>query len=530
MPARFFFRHQCRQLVQLLCVHVDSFGFEASNPDPAVETAGDPTEADLAAAVVVFVGVERRDTDTAATTAHEAVDVIGEVTEQLDTDRVALVPCRQLTDSPARREDAVAVIDTLSARLREPARVPVGWDVAIDVQTKAHPFAVQHYHVEPATDTVDSEWFRYSDGSLSPESAGADVAAVGDAGEVTGPDPVETGRRFGLFATDGDTTSLLPRGVLARDRLERDVSASLSAYGAVPVDRLGAGDGAVFHSWSGDGLPRRLFEIRSEPSEPADADRELPAATAPTLSVAVDDLPAAFAEACEQAALADRLLSGLELTYDPVLRVHADVLATHRGAVTALAALFGRPVPVERRSTAEWLVRIEFHAPSAARPVTTPAVVVDRPADGSTVVRSLPAGALERTLGAVLAASDPARLPLWLAPVQLRLIPIDPAAHLAYCEQLADRLEAASVRVDIDDRDTAVRERRTAADEAGIPYYAVIGDDELGADSIGVTVRREGREPELSPAKLEQLLTDDRPAQPDGSLLPRYVSDLGPVV
>jgi threonyl-tRNA synthetase len=200
--------------------------------------------------------------------------------------------------------------------------------------------------------------------------------------------------------------------------------------------------------------------------------RSGPARTAPELSALVNGLPTAFDEACEQAALIDRIYSKLGLSAEPVLRVRGDVLDRHRGHVETLAATVEQPLLVDRRPTADWLVRLDFQTLSADEPITTPTVLIDdTAADGlavdsisdPAVVRSLPAGAIERTLAAVCFHAT--GLPDWLAPVQVRLVPIDPSAHLEYCEQLADQLP--TVRLDIDDRDIAVRERLSAADEAG---------------------------------------------------------------
>jgi hypothetical protein len=530
--------------MQLLCVHVERFGFEARNPGPDVDTAAGQREAELSSAVVVFVAVEAGDSSYIETTASEARRVIDVVTEQLNTDRIGLVPCRQLTDSPAARAQVDAVLDGLAATLDQftVARVPLGWDVAYDIETKAHPHAVQHYRIAPAVDTDDGEWLLYRDGTVgefSPESLDSDTAALleWERGESNAVDPeyATAGSRLGLFDIGDDGGAFLrPRGVLARDLLEAHVSEAVAEYGAVPVERLGAGDRSVFHYYdSTAALPVRLFEPTSDHEGLSDEDGQLPASTVPALSALVADLPAAFAEACEQAALVHRLLTSLDLSYEPVLRVRGDCLERHGQQIGTLAATLGRPMLVERRPTADWLLKIDFHTPADGQPVTTPTVLIDDSGveglalDGVApiVVRSLPAGAIERTLGAVLAGTEPAQLPVRLAPVQLRLVPIDPADHLAYCEQLADTFETASIRVDIDDRDIAVRERLAAADEAGIPYYTVVGDDERDSDQLGVIDRRAQSEREYSPDELRAVLTVESPDRHGGIRLPRYVSE-----
>lgn len=529
--------------MQLLCVHAASFGFEARNPDPGVDRATDQTAADVAGAVVVFVAVERADPHRPATTARGAAAIVDDVTDQLNTPQVALVPCRRLTDSPADRDQVAGVLDRLAVRVDangdadqpEVARVPIGWDVALDIETRAHPHAVKHFVVEPETDTADSEWLCYVDGSFSDCSAvtlDAETTAVldwerGDAAP-TESGVSSTGSAFGLFESDGDRVTLQPRGVVARDLLDSFVSETLAEYGAVPVDRLGTHDRSVVdqESVSEAAFPIRLFESRRDPPALADS-RSLPAETVPELSALVADLPAAFDEVCEHAAVIHRLWSALGLSAVPVVRVRSDAFDRHRDSVAALAALFDRPVLVERRPTADWLLQLDFQTLSAGVPVTTPTVLLDDTAgepldDGSdpALVRSLPVGAIERTLGTLLDRHS--GLPAWLAPVQLRLVPIDPSAHLAYCDQVADQLP--SVRLDIDDRDVAVRERLEAADEAGIPYYAVIGDDELESGQIGVIHREQRIERDRSLDQLRAMIVDDSLCSL--TQLPRYVSDM----
>lgn len=530
--------------MRLLCVHADEFGFEARNPEPDIDTTNGETEGNLESAVVVFVAVEAGDSRRTETTTREAARRIGDVMAQLNTDRIGVVPCRQLTDSPAGGEQVGAVLDRLTAHLDQftVVRVPLGWDIAFDIQTKAHPHAVQQYRIVPTADAADREWQCYSDGTfggVEPDSVDPETATVLDweRGGTTPDDPeyATTGTEFGLFDVGDDGSAFLrPRGVLARDLLEAHVSDSIAEYGAVPVERLGTGDRSVFHHYSCStaDLPVRLFETTSDHRELVDGDGLLPASTVPALSALVADLPGAFAEACEQAALVHRLLTSLHLSYEPVLRVRGDCLETHGEQVTALAAMFGRPVLVERRPTADWLVTLDFHTLADGQPITTPTVVIDDSGvEGLTldatdpiVVRSLPAGAIERTLGAVLAASDQPQLPVWLAPVQLRLVPIELTDHLAYCEELAEQFETAAIRVDIDDRDIPVRDRLAAAGAEGVPYYTVIGADELDSDRLGIIDRNAGSEQDRTPAELQAMLTGESRERGIATRLPRYVS------
>jgi threonyl-tRNA synthetase len=83
-----------------------------------------------------------------------------------------------------------------------------------------------------------------------------------------------------------------------------------------------------------------------------------------------------------------------------------------------------------------------------------------------------PVGSVERatvTASARAVTRDPPRLPTWLAPTQVRLVPTDPGAYREVCAEIAGDLEAAGVRVDVDDRASPVGERLDRADVDGRP-------------------------------------------------------------
>jgi threonyl-tRNA synthetase len=93
-------------------------------------------------------------------------------------------------------------------------------------------------------------------------------------------------------------------------------------------------------------------------------------------------------------------------------------------------------------------------------------------------------GSIERIMGAIL--EERAKeiqnqkkpcFPYWLAPTQLRLIPIN-ENHLNYCQELAGKFER--VRVDVDDRtETGLNKRVRSAEKEWVPVYAVVGDKEV---------------------------------------------------
>jgi len=99
-------------------------------------------------------------------------------------------------------------------------------------------------------------------------------------------------------------------------------------------------------------------------------------------------------------------------------------------------------------------------------------------------------GALERFVGGLIEHYAGA-FPLWLAPMQLTIIPIAERHHeKAY--ELEKKLRELSFRVKVDDRSETINYRIREAQQDQIPYMLVIGDKEMSSDSVAVRHRRQG--------------------------------------
>ena len=82
--------------------------------------------------------------------------------------------------------------------------------------------------------------------------------------------------------------------------------------------------------------------------------------------------------------------------------------------------------------------------------------------------------------------------PLWLAPVQVGLVPISNDKHLAYAESVKQRLEAAGLRVELDASNGKMQGKIRDFGLQKVPYILVIGDKEMQTDSVSVRVRGKG--------------------------------------
>ena len=96
-------------------------------------------------------------------------------------------------------------------------------------------------------------------------------------------------------------------------------------------------------------------------------------------------------------------------------------------------------------------------------------------------------GSTERFMGVVIEHFAGA-LPLWLAPVQIRIISVG-SDHRKFCESLAQEFKNANIRVDIDNTDETVGKKIRSSASEKIPYVLVIGDKEMNSDNLSVRVR-----------------------------------------
>ena len=99
-------------------------------------------------------------------------------------------------------------------------------------------------------------------------------------------------------------------------------------------------------------------------------------------------------------------------------------------------------------------------------------------------------GCYERTL-ALLIEKYAGAFPLWLAPEQFKLIPIADR-HMDYTLELARKLEAAGMRITVDDRAEKVGYKIRQAVLEKVPYMLTIGDNEVESKTVSVRSRRDG--------------------------------------
>lgn len=139
-------------------------------------------------------------------------------------------------------------------------------------------------------------------------------------------------------------------------------------------------------------------------------------------------------------------------------------------------------------------------------------------------------GSIERWMYALLEEAakqikreEPPAFPLWLAPTQLRFIPVSDD-HLRFCVELADEIDD-RVRVDIDDRDETVSKRVRDSEREWVPRIVVVGDRELESEKVPVRVRETGEKVQMTLEELAYEIEEKTGELPFMPLpLPRLIS------
>ena len=106
------------------------------------------------------------------------------------------------------------------------------------------------------------------------------------------------------------------------------------------------------------------------------------------------------------------------------------------------------------------------------------------------VIHRTSIGCYERTL-AMLIEKYAGAFPTWLAPVQVKVLPIG-EKQIEYSKQIADKLFKLGVRVEVDERNEKIGYKIREAQLAKIPYMLVIGDREMQNVQVAVRSRKEG--------------------------------------
>lgn len=119
------------------------------------------------------------------------------------------------------------------------------------------------------------------------------------------------------------------------------------------------------------------------------------------------------------------------------------------------------------------------------------------------MIHSAVFGSFERMIG-ILLEHYAGKLPLWLAPIQVKILPIADR-HLDYAKKVQNLLSASQVRTEVDSRSERLNAKVREAQTQQIPLMLVIGDQEVEKEVV--TLRKRDHQTEQESLKLEELIT-----------------------
>lgn len=99
-------------------------------------------------------------------------------------------------------------------------------------------------------------------------------------------------------------------------------------------------------------------------------------------------------------------------------------------------------------------------------------------------------GSFERFIG-VLTEHYAGAFPVWLSPIQIKLLPVSSEKHLDYAQQIYNSLNTENIRVEIDDSKESIGKKIRNAEQEKTPYILVLGDKEEQSNSVAVRKRGE---------------------------------------
>lgn len=280
-------------------------------------------------------------------------------------------------------------------------------------------------------------------------------------------------------------------------------------------------------------LPARFYELaksfRYEKRGEVVGLRRLRAFTMPDLHTFCSDMDQAIEEFRRQFELCREVMEELGIRFQVAFRVVREFFDENREWIVDLVRKAGKPALIEifPEKFAYWVIKFEFNFVDAVGKAAALSTVqldvdtssrygiryVDKEGDEKKpiILHCSPSGAVERVIYAILESSCIAQekgevpeLPIWLCPVQVRLIPVADR-HLGSCIELAKRLKSHGIRVEVDDRNWTVEKRVREAELDWIPYIVVFGDRELEGGKLPVRIRGIGAIREM---ELEELVSE----------------------
>lgn len=286
-------------------------------------------------------------------------------------------------------------------------------------------------------------------------------------------------------------------------------------------------------------LPIRLYELtrysfRREKSGELTGLRRLRAFTMPDCHALCADMDQAKSEFLNRFQLSMDVLASLGFTkddYELAIRFTRDFYEKNKDFIVSLLKLFGKPALTEMWDERffYFVLKWEFNFVDSfdkASALSTDQIDIENAHrynitytdEGGEkrfplILHNSPSGAIERDVYAILekahmrqAEGKVPMLPLWLSPVQVRVIPVSEELY-TYAQTIAEKIEENGIRVDLDDRPMTMGKKVRDAEKEWIPYILVVGEKEKKTSILAV--RSRGLEKEkLRQMGVEELIME----------------------
>ncbi len=290
-------------------------------------------------------------------------------------------------------------------------------------------------------------------------------------------------------------------------------------------------------------LPLRMFELskysfRREQSGEVAGLRRLRAFTMPDMHTLCRDLEGAREEFERQFDMSRRWMDDLVVPYEAAFRMQTDWYAQNKEFYANLAKKMAKPVLIEMfdKRYAYFVTKFEFNFVDSldkASALSTVQIDVENAETYDITYtdekgqKQLPyilhtsiSGSTDRNIYALLEneamrrdAGKVPMFPVWLAPTQVRIVPISDK-QLAHCEEVLAKLKALSVRADLDDRGETLQKKVREGEKDWVPFIAVVGDKEIAEDKLSVRVRSKGTNEKMGIGELAEIVKKESAGAP----------------
>ena len=117
-------------------------------------------------------------------------------------------------------------------------------------------------------------------------------------------------------------------------------------------------------------------------------------------------------------------------------------------------------------------------------------------------------GSLERFIG-IITENYAGAFPTWLAPVQVKILPVNNQFHLDYANEVLKELDDLGIRASLDAREEKLGYRMREAQTKKIPYQLVIGDKEVESNSLNVRTFGSNESKSMTKVEFKEMILDE---------------------